>query len=104
LTIKDLFSRFNPCVQLEFQPIRISAARYLTFNYESAIYSEPTSAPLIGDYRLSTSHGALTFPEPHQGKTIARQIKGGELIVASSDSVRKRLRLLALAPTMPFTC
>ena len=35
-------------------------------------------------------------------KLIARQVKDGKLILALSDSVRKRLSLLALASTMPF--
>src|ERR1700758_2396938 len=54
LIIKDLFFRFNLCVRFAFQPIRISAARYLALNYERAIYSEPPSASLIGD--LSPFH------------------------------------------------
>src|SRR5712664_3087162 len=66
LIIKDLSSRFEPCVQHAFPPIRVSAVRRLTFNHERAASSEPTSAPLIGDYRVSTFHHALTFPEAHQ--------------------------------------
>ncbi len=64
--IKDLFPRLTPCVQLAFQPIRVSAVRRLTFNHECTTASEATSAPLIGDYRVSTFHHALTFPEAHQ--------------------------------------
>ena len=67
LIIKDLFSRFKPCVQLAFHPIRVSAVRCLTFNHECTASSDPTSAPLIGDYRVSTFHDALTFTEAHQG-------------------------------------
>src|SRR5579859_986608 len=38
------------------------------------------------------------------GKPITCEIKDSKLILASSRSVRKRLSLLALAPTMPFNC
>jgi hypothetical protein len=63
LIIQDLFSRFKPCVQLAFQPIRVSPVRYLTFDHECGTSPEPISAPLIADNRVSTFHHALTFPE-----------------------------------------
>jgi hypothetical protein len=66
LILKDLFPRFNPCVQLAFQDIGVSTVRCLTFNHECTASSDPTSAPLIGDYRVSTFHHALTFPGAHQ--------------------------------------
>ena len=62
------------------------------------------SAPLIADHCVSTFRDALTFPEARTRETDRTRDKDGELIVASSDSVRKRLRLLALAPTLPFNC
>jgi hypothetical protein len=61
-----------------------------------------TSAPLIGDYRVSAFHDALAFPEAHQGNRSHGEYKDVKLILASSASVRKRLSLLALASTMPF--
>jgi hypothetical protein len=76
--------------------------RYRTFADERGTSSEPTSAPWIADYRVSNFHHALTFPEAYRGNRIARQTKTDKLILASSDSVRKPLNLLALATTPLF--
>ena len=71
LIIKDLFPRSNSCVKLasnlRCKPIQVSALPGRTFNHECTASSEATSAPLIGDYRVSAFHDALTFPEAHQG-------------------------------------
>ena len=67
LIIKDLFPRSDPCVKLAFQPTQVSALPGRTFNHECTASSEATSATLIGDYRVSAFHDALTFPEAHQG-------------------------------------
>lgn len=104
LIIKDLFFRFNPSVQLAFRPIQVSAVRYHVFKHECAASSEPTTVPCFGDNRVPTFHDALTFPEAQQGNRSHASYRDSRLIVASSDSVRKRLSLLALASTMPFNC
>jgi hypothetical protein len=67
LIIKDLLPRSDPCVKLAFQPIQVSALPGRTFNHERTVSSEATSAPLVGDYRVSAFRDALTFPEAHQG-------------------------------------
>jgi hypothetical protein len=67
LIIKDLFPQSNPCVKLALQPIQVSAVPGRTFNHECTASSEATSAPLIGDYRVSAFHDALTFPDAHLG-------------------------------------
>jgi hypothetical protein len=54
-------------VKLALQPIQVSAVRGRTFNHEFTASSDASSAPLIGDYRVSAFHDALTFPEAHQG-------------------------------------